>query len=121
MVRLRQSDRALLLTRAEYRLLRSRPARARRIVGDERAELLRDDCEYARARHDLYADADVYLVAADHRHSDSARFSRADGRPDFPLHGSLLRYALLPRDRGRDADSVAASVLDLRSPRSLHH
>src|SRR6266851_5563916 len=119
MVRLCQSHRALLLTRAEYRLLRSRPARTRRIVGDECAEFLRDDREYARARHDVHADADVHLVVADHRHSHSARFSRVDGRPDLPLHGSLLRYALLPRDRRRNTDPVAASMLDLRSATGL--
>ncbi len=121
MVRLRESERALLFAGPQYRLLRHRTAHPRRLLGDERAQFLRHHHQYARARHDLHAHADVYLVAAGHRHPDPAGLPGADGGPDLSVRGPLFRRPFLPGDRGRDADAVAASVLDLRPSGSLHH
>ena len=122
MVRLRQPDRALLRARPEHRLLRRRPAHPRRFIRYERPEFLRHDRQYARARHDVSCACRclsgrllvtvILVLLAFPAITVGLIFLFADRYFDAHFYRSHRR---------RHPDAVAASVLDLRSSRSLHH
>src|SRR5208282_2270506 len=107
--------------RTRDRLVGDRAAGVRHFDGAHRPELPDHDHRDARAGHDVYAHADVHLVADGDLDPDSDRVSRAHDRTDLSALRSFLRHAFLRRIGGRYADSVAAPVLAVRSSRSVHH
>ena len=121
MVRLREPHRAHVHARRAHRFLGYRVDHLRSRDRHDRGQLPRHHRVYARAGHDLHADAAVRVDHAGDGGSDPARVPGAHCRTDFPVPRSLFRRAFLPGDGGCDADSVAAPVLALRASRGLHH
>ena len=78
------------------------------------------DPQHAGARHVAHADAAIRLDGADRSGADAAGVPSHHGGIHLPHVRPLLRDALLHSRRGRDADPLAAPVLDLRTSRGLH-
>ena len=84
-------------------------------------QLLRDDRQHARPRHELGSAAAVRLGDPDLLGADHLRAAGDRRGGDDAAHRPALRHALLRPRRGRLAAAVAAPVLVLRAPRGLHH
>src|SRR5271154_5791803 len=121
MVRLRESDRAVLYAGPRHRLVGDRAAGIGHVDGPHRPELPDDDHRDARAGYDLYAHADVHVVDVGDVDTDPDRVSGAHHRTNLSAVRSFFRHALLRRIRRRHADPLATFVLAVRPPRSVHN
>ena len=119
LVRLRPSQREPLL-RQRDELLRDRAADPRRVVARRRAQLRRHDHQHAGAGHDHDAVAGLRLDDARGGIPPHTRAAGADGRVDPAALRPQLRHELLPSQRRRGSDPLAASLLDIRPPGGLH-